>query len=56
MNDIDRAGIIYLSRRGVDKDKVARAFGATKREVEETVRKANRKKRAWAYGTSSNVR
>lgn len=56
MNDIDKAGIIYLSRRGVDRRKVAQAFGATKREVEETVRKANRKKGAWAYGTSSNVR
>lgn len=56
MNDIDRAGIIYLSRRGVDKGKVARVFSVTKREVEETVRKANRRKGAWAYGTASNVR
>lgn len=56
MNDIDKAGIIYLARRGVDEGKVARAFSVTKREVEETVRKANRRKGAWAYGVRIRVR
>lgn len=45
MNDIDRAGIVYLCKRGIGKEKVARAFNATKREVEETVRKS--RKGAW---------
>ena len=45
MSPYDEAGIVLLRKRGIGSPEVARRFGVTRREVDEVMRKHDRKER-----------